>query len=37
MKMNIKKLAPLALLPLLLSGCYKDYTLDYDFTAAYIA
>ena len=35
--MNIKKLAPLALLPLLLSGCYKDYTLDYDFTAAYIA
>ena len=25
MKMNIKKLAPLALLPLLLSGCYKDY------------
>lgn len=26
-----------ALAPLLLAGCYKDYTLDYDYTAAYIA
>ncbi len=33
----MKKLATLVLLPLLLAGCYKDYTMDYDFTAAYIA
>lgn len=35
--MNMKKLVLSALAPLLLAGCYKDYTLDYDYTAAYIA
>ena len=37
MKMNMKKLVLSDLAPLLLAGCYKDYTLDYDYTAAYIA
>lgn len=35
--MNMRKLVLSALAPLLLAGCYKDYTLDYDYTAAYIA
>lgn len=35
--MNMRKLVLFALAPLLLAGCYKDYTLDYDYTAAYIA
>ncbi len=35
--MNMRKLVLSALTPLLLAGCYKDYTLDYDYTAAYIA
>ncbi len=37
MKMNMRKLVLSALAPLLLVGCYKDYTLDYDYTAVYVA
>ncbi len=35
--MNMRKFVLSALTPLLLAGCYKDYTLDYDYTAAYLA
>ncbi len=33
----MRKLVLFALAPLLLVGCYKDYTLDYDYTAVYVA
>ncbi len=33
----MRKLVLSALAPLLLVGCYKDYTLDYDYTAVYVA
>lgn len=38
MKQNMKKLMMfLGLAPLMLTGCYDDYTMDYDYNAVYVA
>ena len=38
MKKYMKKLMMLlGLMPLALTGCYDDYTMDYDYNAVYVA